>query len=88
MSIIPIQTGISSYLPSLPWAYSHAAYLPTLYQPSYMYPSVYNNYPLSLSGQSYTSPTNQYTPRILSYYDVYYQATYNPGNFWLWPPGK
>ena len=86
MSIIPIQTEISRYLPSLPWVYSSAAYYPTIYQPSYMYPSVYPNYPLSLSSQ--TSLENQYTPRIVSYYDVYYQATYNPGNFWLWPPGK
>ena len=85
MSIIPVFNRIVGYsAPALPYYLPPISY-PVPYIPTWTYPTVYDdNY-----NQSSIHAIRESYPQILqSYYSPVYQAIYNPGNFYLWPPGQ
>ncbi len=85
MAIVPLSPGILQYAkPVWPIPYFTSCY-PILHPYAYWYPDIYSKQITDLAVPSQTAPY------VWSEEDNLYRlinATYNPGNYWIWPPGR
>lgn len=85
MAIVPISSGMVQYArPVLPMPY-YTSYYPMLYSHAYRYPTIC---PGQVAYLAAPSNTMQYARLEEDNVYRYMNATYNPGNYWIWPPGQ
>jgi len=80
MAIVPVTYGLAPYTPiSWPTLYTPLCYPATYWHPLPTHP--YYTYP-RLPEPIYTYQYSEIQPA-----PTYHIPTYNPGNYWIWPPG-